>query len=99
VLEVMTAAVEPDPPQRVVLVAHQDCHARLAFERGSGKGIPRLIEVRNRRRRSVELVEAALGVWADTWYLTKSGARRVAGAHRHPSSDGNWIRAGSAADR
>ena len=76
-LDVMTAAVHPDPPQRVVLVAHQDCHVPLAFERGPGDGLTRLVDVRRRRRRSIELIEDAFGVRPDTWYLTRAAARRV----------------------
>jgi hypothetical protein len=86
-MEVMAVAMDSEPPNRVALVAHQDCHVRLAFERASGDPADRLVEVRGRRRRSIELIEAAFGVRPDTWYLTRTGARR-AGSPRaaHPSA-------------
>jgi DNA-binding transcriptional ArsR family regulator len=98
-LEVMTVAVDAEPPNRVVLVAHQDCHVRLAFDRGSGGRLSRLIEVRSRRRRSIELVEAAFGVRPDTWYLTRAGARRVGQGHAITSGDETRVRAGAGGGR
>ena len=98
-LDVMAVAVDSEPPQRVALVAHQDCHIRLAFERGPGKGTARLIEVRDRRRRSIELIEGAFGVRPDTWYLTPTGARRVGRGHAIATGDEMRVRAGTGRGR
>ncbi len=76
-LGVMSVAIDAEPPQRVVLVAHQDCHVRTAFGRGPGETLSRLVEIRDRRRRSMDRVERAFGVRPETWYLTETGARRV----------------------
>ncbi len=82
-LEVMSLAMGAEPPARVVLVAHEDCHARGAFE---GSGRDALEHVRNvnpRRRRTVDLVERAFGVEPEIWYLTQRGAGRVGSPRKH----------------
>ena len=82
-LEVMSVAISAaEPPQRVVLVAHQDCHVRTAFGRGGGERLARLLEIRGRRRRSIDRVHSAFGVRPETWYITEAGARRVGGFQR-----------------
>jgi hypothetical protein len=81
-LRVMSVAIVAEPPQRVVLVAHQDCHVRTAFGRGGGERLARLLEIRGRRRRSIDRVQTAFGVRPETWYITQTGARRVGGFQR-----------------
>jgi len=81
-LGVMSAAIDAEPPQRVVLVAHQDCHVRTAFGRGGGERLARVLEIRGRRRRSIDQVHTAFGVRPETWYITHTGARRVGGFQR-----------------
>jgi hypothetical protein len=87
-LNVMSVAIHVEPPQRVVLVAHQDCHVRTAFGRGAGDRLARLVEIRARRGRSIDRVETAFGVRPETWYITQTGARRVGGFHGSPSPGG-----------
>jgi hypothetical protein len=92
-LGVMSAAIDAEPPRRVVLVAHQDCHVPTAFGRGSGQRLASLVDIRERRRRSIDRVQGAFGVRPETWYLTETGARRVGGIRRSPQPD--LLRAGS----
>lgn len=79
-LDVMALALGEEPLMRVVLVAHQDCHAWTSYERATGGLVDRLQTVHARRRRSIELIVEALGVHPETWYLTNRGAVQVGAA-------------------
>jgi DNA-binding Lrp family transcriptional regulator len=76
IMEIMSLAVGPEPPARVVLVAHEGCHVRGAF-RSTGDTFGNAREVNRRRRRTVEMIEAAFAVRPELWYLSGRGASRV----------------------
>jgi DNA-binding transcriptional ArsR family regulator len=76
ILEVMARAVGAEPPARVVLVAHQDCHVPGAFT-SNGDPFESARAVTARRRRTIDLVHEAFGVRPEIWYLTERGASRV----------------------
>lgn len=85
-LDVMVAAADREPPDRVLLIAHEECHAWTAFDRSGDDPFANLRETRARRARTTVAVAAAVGVSPETWYLTTSGAHRVGGPewHRFP---------------
>ena len=76
ILEIMSLAVGAEPPSRTVLVAHEGCHVRGAF-RSTGDTFGDAKEVNRRRRRTVEMIEAAFGIGPELWYLSGRGATRV----------------------
>jgi hypothetical protein len=82
-VDVLAAAAEREPADRVLLVAHAECHAWTAFDRAGEDPIANLREIRGRRARTTVTVAAAVGVSPETWYLTTSGAHRVGGSRRH----------------
>lgn len=76
-LEIMAAAVDRGRVQRVILVAHENCHTRTAFDRGTADVFTHVRDVRARRERTIRQVAEALGVLPETWYLDGRGARRL----------------------
>ncbi len=77
IIEIMSLAVDSQPPDRIVLVSHADCHARGAFESSGRDLLEHVRNVNPRRRRTIRLVEETFGVRPEIWYLTKRGADRV----------------------
>jgi len=76
ILEVMQLAVGAEPPKRIVLVAHEDCHVRGAFI-STGDPFADAREVGRRRRHTIAMVVEAFNVRAELWYMTTRGASRV----------------------
>lgn len=95
ILEVMGRAVGAEPPTRVVLVAHQDCHVPGAFT-SNGDPFASVRAVTERRRRTIGLVYNAFGVRPEIWYLTERGASRV-GSNLVARGEGSEERAAAAA--
>jgi len=76
ILEVMAHAIGAESLRRIVLVAHEGCHVRGAFQ-STGDAFADVREVHRRRRRTVEMIEAAFGAVPELWYLSGRGASRV----------------------
>jgi DNA-binding Lrp family transcriptional regulator len=76
ILEIMALAVGAEPPERVVLVAHEGCHVRGAF-RSTGDAFADAKEVNRRRRRTIDMVERWFDVRPELWYLAQRGATLV----------------------
>jgi len=82
ILEAMVRAVGADsPPRGVVLVAHQDCHARGARVAPRDGPVETSRAVLVRRRRGIERARKMFGVEPELWFLTSRGAHRVRSAH------------------
>jgi DNA-binding Lrp family transcriptional regulator len=64
-------------PQRVILVAHQDCRVPGAVVRASTDAFRTRRSVTERRRRAAERVRRRFGVEPELWFLDRRGARRV----------------------
>jgi hypothetical protein len=77
ILEAMVSAVGPDTPPRVVLVAHQGCHARGAHVGSRSDAFETGRAVLRRRRRGVERARAAFHVEPELWFLSERGAHRL----------------------
>jgi hypothetical protein len=91
ILDVMARAVGAEPPTRVVLVAHQDCHVPGAFREGRGS-IESARAANARRRQAIAQVQETFGVRPEIWYLTDRGASRV-GTGTLPTSDSQVLAA------
>jgi DNA-binding Lrp family transcriptional regulator len=79
-LELIAAAVDGDPPARIVLVSHEGCRAESRAA-GTGSDPFRVVaEASRRRRRTVELVQGSFGLQPELWYQTARGIRRMGGA-------------------
>jgi hypothetical protein len=76
ILEVMGHAIGAAPLRRIVLVAHEGCHVRGAFQ-STGDAFADVREVHRRRRHTVQMVAKAFGAVPELWYLTRRGASRV----------------------
>jgi hypothetical protein len=77
ILDAMVRAVGADSPPRVVLVAHQDCHARGARVARRDGPVETSRAVLVRRRRGVERARKTFGVEPELWFLASRGAHRV----------------------
>ncbi len=73
----MVQAVGVDTSARVILVAHQGCHARGAYVVPKRDPIETGRAVLRRRRRGIERAQKAFGVDPDLWFLGPNGARSV----------------------
>jgi hypothetical protein len=81
-IDVMAGARDVERPSRVLLLAHEGCHAWTAFDRVGTDLFDNVRDVRDRRMRTAATVAVALGVVPESWYLTASGARRMDGPRR-----------------
>jgi hypothetical protein len=79
-LELIALTFEADPPQRVVLVAHERCHGSSQPPPGTRDPLEVVAEASRRRRRTVELIRETFGIRPELWYQTQHGARRMGGA-------------------
>lgn len=77
ILDAMVRAVGADSPPRLVLVAHQDCHARGAYVSSRGGPVETSRAVLTRRRRGIERARKTFAVEPELWFLTSRGAHRV----------------------
>jgi hypothetical protein len=86
ILDAMVRAVGADSPPRLVLVAHQDCHARGAHVASRGGPVETSRAVLVRRRRGIERARRTFDVEPELWFLTSRGAHRVrtTRAHENP---------------
>jgi hypothetical protein len=76
-LRQMVSAVGDEPSTRVVLVAHQGCHARGAYVVPRRDPIETGRAVLRRRRTGIERARRAFGVDPELWFLDPNGAHRV----------------------
>ncbi len=79
-LELIAAAVDRDPPARLVLVSHERCHVGVDAQPSGRDPLTVVAEASRRRRRTVDLVTATFGIRPELWYQTARGARRMGGA-------------------
>jgi DNA-binding transcriptional ArsR family regulator len=77
ILRAMLSAVGPETPPRVVLVAHQGCHARGAHVGSRTDAFETARAVLRRRRKGVDRAKAAFGFEPELWFLTERGAQRL----------------------
>lgn len=77
ILRAMVSAVGPDTPPRVVLIAHQGCHARGSHVGARSDPFETGRAVLRRRRRGVERARSAFGVQPELWFLSERGAHRL----------------------
>ena len=101
-LELIAAAVDRDPPTRIVLVSHEQCHVESRAAGVASDALQVVAEASRRRRRTVELVEDSFQVQPELWYQTVRGVRRMGGTQRqttheldHPPIPSMAIRGGS----
>jgi DNA-binding transcriptional ArsR family regulator len=76
ILDVMALAVGTEPLSRIVLVAHEGCHVRGAFQ-STGDMFGDAAEVHRRRRHTAQMIGSSFGVGPELWYLSDRGAFRV----------------------
>jgi DNA-binding Lrp family transcriptional regulator len=77
IVEAMVRAVGTESPPRVVLVAHQGCHARGARVARRDDPVGTSRAVLQRRRRGIDRARRTFGVEPELWFLTERGAKRV----------------------
>jgi DNA-binding MarR family transcriptional regulator len=77
VLEAMSESVREEPPDRVVLTAHQGCRARGARVQSRRDALETGRAVTSRRRRGVERARKTFGVEPELWFLTERLAYRA----------------------
>lgn len=73
----MVQAVGAEASPRVILVAHQGCHARGAYVVPKRDPIETGRAVLRRRRKGVERAQKAFGVEPELWFLDPKGGHRV----------------------
>src|SRR5207302_426827 len=86
ILRAMVEAVGSDTPPRVVLVAHQGCHARGAHVGSRNDPFETGRAVLRRRRRGVERARAAFDLEPEVWFISKRGAHRVRAQSAEPAT-------------
>ena len=92
-LKQMVRAVGDEPTTRVILVAHQGCHARGAYVVPKRDPIETGRAVLRRRRTGIERARRAFGLDPEVWFLDPRGAHRVhVRASRQPTSTGRTER-------
>jgi len=83
---VQAAGAEASP--RVVLVAHQGCHARGAYVVPKRDPLETGRAVLRRRSKGIERAQKAFGVEPELWFLGPNGAHRLRAADRANSGKG-----------